>query len=361
MSDSNFRYSQRITIRKWSGGELWLQVGYLENHPEENQVVLYKRYAAKDGPKVDKFYIKGEADWSAIRSAVESLWPELKQEVSAETIRDAVRKVSREIQLLDLVAKYPEVLSRIPADIDIFTLPADQKAALRKLLAAGGEVAAKVIKKLADQEVQDLADFVKILEELRLSTINSLVNHVQSRLSFIDAFEKAIHDDASYERRGAHSIHNLLRANIWILDRNYTVLHDDQTLKKIIQKEFSEEVKPGDSESRRPDFLCMTGRRTNGAPIDPLVLIEIKRPSVTLNMSHMTQLMEYKEVLERYSGSQVKNFKCYLISREQDRVLRSNPLSDSGFAVKTYTDFIAEARQFYEEYLEIIQGDDLLI
>jgi len=261
-----------------------------------------------------------------------------------------------------LVAKYPEVLSRVPEDIDIFSLPDDQKEALRKLLAVGGTVAQGVIKKLSEQPYEDLEGFVKILEELRLSTINSLVNHVNSRLGFIDKFEKAIHDDASYERRGPNSIHNLLRANIWILDRNYSVLHDDETLKNIIYQQFQQEVDADDPGSTRPDFLCMTGRREQGtSAISQLVIIEIKRPSVTLTMENMTQLMEYKDVLERYAGSNIQNFKCYLIGRERHRLMRSNDLSASGFVVKTYTDFIAEARQFYEEYLEIVREDNLAI
>jgi hypothetical protein len=38
-----------------------------------------------------------------------------------------------------------------------------------------------------------------------------------------------------------------------------------------------------------------------------------------------------------------------------------NDLSKSGFVCKTYTDFIAEARSFYEEYMRIIEEEDLAV
>jgi len=68
-------------------------------------------------------------------------------------------------------------------------------------------------------------------------TINSLVTHVTSRMKFIELFEKVIHDDRSYERRGRLG-HNLLRTNIWLIDQNYSVLHDDETLKNIVYAQW---------------------------------------------------------------------------------------------------------------------------
>lgn len=359
---SSYVYSDDLVIREWNGGKIWLNVGYVREHPEKNQITLFKRYSAAGGQQTVKFNIKGEEDWNSIRAAVEKLWPELGDGASPDDLEEAVHKVSREMELLDLVAKYPEVLNNVPSDIDIFTLPDDQKNALRKLLAVGGAVAQSVIQKLCEQPYEDLEGFVRILEELRLSTVNSLVSHVTSRLGFIDKFEQVILDDKSYERRGEDSVHNLLRANIWILDRNYSVLHDDETLKNIIYKEFHEEVGAGEPGSTRPDFLCMASKRAAGTVIpNKLVIIEIKRPSVTLNMDHITQLMGYKDVLDRYSGDHIESFDCYLIGRERNQLLRSNDLSKSGYRVKTYTDFIREAREFYEEYLKIISDEKLSI
>jgi hypothetical protein len=147
---------------------------------------------------------------------------------------------------------------------------------------------------------------------------------------------------------------------MWILDRNYTILHDDTTLKNIIYEQFSSVIEDDSvNRERRPDFLCMTGRRDENV-ISQMVLIEIKRPTVSLTMRHMEQLMNYKSILDSHSGATVANFKCYLIGRQKTSAFKNIDLSASGYSVKTYSDFIAEARQFYEEYLQIILQDDSL-
>lgn len=279
ITQSNYRYSDEITIREWNGGRIWVQVGYEKDHPQDYRIILYKEYAHQIGQRTDKYIIKDAADWFAIKAAVDRLWPALAEgEPSAELIDKAISQVTRDTQLLDLVAKYPDLLDGIPDNIDILTLPQEKRDALFRFLSAGGTVAQKVIERLSNEKVEDLEGFGRILEELRLSTVNSLVNHVTSRLGFIKAFETVIHDNRSYERRGKNSVHNLLRENIWMLDRNYTILHDDQTLKQIIYQSFDKSVSNPVDGDTRPDFLCMTGRREPDKPIRELVIIEIKRP-----------------------------------------------------------------------------------
>jgi hypothetical protein len=355
-----YKYSDRVVIREWKTGSITVQVGYVTKHPEKNCIVLQKSWQGEGGLRTEKFNIRDAPDWRSIREAVERLWPEIGEEPTGAAIDDAIRKVSGEVELIQLIAKYPEILSGIPRDIDIFKLPEDQKKAVRELLTAGGEIAAAVIEKLTDQPVEDLEQFVHILQELRLSTVNSLVNHVKSRISFIDMFEKAIHDDASYERRGKDSIHNLLKANIWILDRNFSILHDDVTLKTIIEKEWGGELDKEEGD-KRPDFLCLTPPTSGGESPNRIVLVEIKRPSVTLTLRHVEQLMDYRQILQKHSGQPIGDFRCYLIGREIDPKLQANDLSHSGFIVKTYTDFIQDARKFYAEYLKIVEAESYAV
>ncbi len=147
-----------------------------------------------------RFNIKDGTDWLKIKEAIEKLWPELSKAPTAQDIKRAIEKVSQETDLLELLTRYPDLLSQIPQDINILSLPEDQKESLKKLLAVGGEIANSVIKKLAEQPIRDIEGFVKLLEELKLSTINSLVTHVTSRINFIDMFETVIHQEDSYER-----------------------------------------------------------------------------------------------------------------------------------------------------------------
>lgn len=354
---SDYAYSEPIVIKNWGGGQITVRVGYVIQHPEDNVIYLTKTWRGKGGRPEEQRYNIRKGDWAGIKDAVERLLPEIGEKPTADDIDNAVNRISQESELLEIIARYPALLSQIPESIDILSLPAGQKEALRQFLVTGGDIANAVIGKLAQQPFKDLEDFSRLLDNLRLSTINSLVTHVTGRLKFIDMFEKVIHNDASYERRGDDSVHNLLRANIWLVDRNYAVLHDDETLKNIILKEWQKFAQEKEA-SNRPDFLCMTDRLSQDEGYKKLVIIEIKRPSLTIKMEHVQQIMAYKALLQEYSGTSGNpSFTCYIIGRQIDRVLQQSPLNESGFITKTYTDFIGDARKFYHEYLEIIKAE----
>lgn len=101
----------------------------------------------------------------------------------------------------------------------------------------------------------------------------------------------------------------------------------------------------------------MTDRQSQEDGYKKLVLIEIKRPSVRITMEHIQQAMEYQTLLRRHSGVSDPTFECYVIGREVDETLRTNPLASSGFSTPTYTDFIGKARKFYREYFELVGSE----
>lgn len=356
---SKYSFSEPVYIRKWADGKgfISVQVGYVSKHPERNCIYLEKQWVGEGGTfRKMHFYIRDINDWKSIRTSAEKLWPELKDIVSAEEIDKKIKKISKEFELLDLIAQYPSLLENLPKDVDILSLPREQKDAFKKLLAAGGQMANLVISKLAEQPIKDIDDFVKLLEELQLSTINSIVTFINSRLKFIDMFEKVINSENAYEKKGNGSVHNLLKANIWIVDRNYSILHDDKTLKEIIWDQWRKKYE-GSKKQKRPDFLCMV-QRCNSQRIKQLILIEIKRPSIKIKFSHLQQVMGYLEVLHSHSGSNVEEIKSYLIGKEVEPLLKNEKIRpSSNLVVKTYTDFIGEARDFYREYLEIVEKE----
>ncbi len=356
-TDKGYTFSTPVVLRSWGNdGQITAKVGYVIKHPEQKRVVLEKIWRTKGGVfDREKFIIRDAQDWIAIKATVERLWPQLTDASTEQEIHNAIDKLAKETQLLDILTEYPELLNQIPETVDILSLPMEQKDALMSLLKAGGVVAGKVIHQLAKQPIRDLEHFVKLLDGLKLSTINALITHINSRLAFIDIFEDRIHDDASYERRGADSIHNLLKANLWMLDRNYSILHDDTTLKRIIEEQWRKSPADDSELAKRPDFLCLTDAEDDEESQNRIIIIEIKRPSIKLTFEHINQIMHYRTILQGYSGKTIGEFKCYIISREISDDLKVNNLSKSGFTVMTYTDFISKARRFYAEYSKIIE------
>lgn len=351
---SHYTFSDPIVVWERGGWSLSVMVGYVRDHPERNQIVLEKGKHVKDEPfDSQKFYIKTGDDWKGIKSAVERLLPELVDTTSSEQIDKAVSKAVEDLKLLDLVAKYPNLLSTLPEDIELLSLPEDHKKALKQLLESSGAIAVAAIEKLSVQPAKDIAEFVEILKNVRLATVNALVTSITSKLAFINKFEKVVLDETSYERRGPESVHNLLSANPWIVDRNFVVLHSDETINNILAAESGEGLEGPDGKNR-PDFVCLV-EETNGPGNEKIVIIEIKRPGIKISMKHVDQVLGYKVILQQKSGVTIKDYQVYLIGSDIEPTLLQNPLTASGVHTMTYTDFISGARKFYREYLDIIQ------
>jgi len=349
---SKYTFTKSIKCREWGGGALQVKIGYVTEHPEKKQLLLEKYWTPRKGEQeYERFYIKDPEDWISIKTNVEKLWPELAGAETEADIKKAVESLTTSNKLLDLLAKYPELLSRLPENVNLLNLPEEQKNAFVKFLETGQDIATKALNKLGEQRFEDLAQLLKILQNYKLATINSLVTHITSRLTFINTFEQVILDESSYERRGEDSVHNLLKNAIWIIDRNFTVLHSDVSWKNIILEVTKKEFE-GDGSNQRPDFLCMTPRDNTD---NKLILIEIKKPSVKLQMPMVMQLVAYKKILSKYTGTEIKDFQGYLIGSEIHESIQG--VKVDGVTVKTYSDFIREARSFYEEYLNIVQEE----
>lgn len=349
-----YTFSEAIVVWERGGWSLSVMVGYVRDHPEKNQIVLEKgKHVKGESFESQKFYIKSEDDWKGIKAAVEKLWPELIDTASGEQIDKAVTMAMADLKLLDLVAKYPNLLSTLPEDAELLSLPGDQKKALKQLLESSGVIAVAAIEKLSEQPAKDIAEFVEILKNVRLATVNALVTSITSKLAFIKKFEKVVLDETSYERRGPDSVHNLLSANPWIVDRNFVVLHSDETLNNILAAESGEVLQNSDGKIR-PDFVCLV-EETNGPGNEKMVIIEIKRPGIKISMKHVAQVLGYKVILQQKSGTTIKDYQVYLIGSDIEPTLLQNPLTASGVHTLTYTDFISGARKFYSEYLDIVQ------
>ena len=350
---SPYTYSDSVVIRKWAGGSLGVKVGYVREHPEKNQVVLEQIRIIKGTVEQKLFYIRDAKDWNDICTAIDGLWPELTSTKSGDQIKEAVRHAIEDQKLLGLISKFPNLLTTLPEDVDILSMPEEHKEALRQLLNVSGEMAGAAIARLAQETPTDIAQFVEILKSFRLATVNSLVTSIATKIAFIDKFEGVVNDESSYERTGQDSVHNLLKANIWILDQNFVILHEDTTINQILSSSGRQTVN-GTAGNTRPDFLCLT-EQNGDIGNRRIIIIEIKRPGIKIGLAHVQQALGYKVILQARSGVPIERYEVYLIGSEIDATLQQHPLTRADITAWTYTDFISRARKFYKEYLDIVK------
>jgi ribosomal protein L40E len=204
----------------------------------------------------------------------------------------------------------------------------------------------RVVKKLPTQKQRALEDLDLLLQGWSLHVITNVAQQVRSRIETVELFEKQVNDDRTYEIIGDNSIHRILERAMWLVDERYWLLHSNRTLLNSIAKEMQKRDKKRYGK-KRPDFVC-------GSYGQRLIILELKRPSHTLEVGDLNQLEQYMIVAENYTT--FRSYEAYLVGQRIDEDLkRTMRHRSSSFKILTYADLIDETRKRYHEFLETLQ------
>ncbi len=91
------------------------------------------------------------------------------------------------------------------------------------------------------------------MEQLTLGQITAVTSEVQRRVNLLELFKQRLHDERTYEIRGANSIHRLLESAMWIVNEHYWLMHSNETLRTIVGDEVVK--KDRRHGSKCPDFV----------------------------------------------------------------------------------------------------------
>jgi hypothetical protein len=87
------------------------------------------------------------------------------------------------------------------------------------------------------------------------------------------------------------------------------------------------------------------------------VIVEIKRPALTLAKAEIDQAELYLRIIGKHQGSGRRRPRIYLVGREIS--FEARELADlRGYPeLLTYSDIVSNCRRRYEEYLRIVESD----
>lgn len=200
-----------------------------------------------------------------------------------------------------------------------------------------------LIERLPEEKSEAIDELSGLLHHWSLRQVTAVSSEVKRRLDLIEFFEDRVLDDETYEIRGEDSIHRILESAMWLIDERYWLLQSNRTLRKLVGDELSER----DAEeygALRPDFAC-------GTVGNKLVLVEIKRPSHTLQVDDLNQLETYVAIAEDYGT--FGTFEAFLVGNKvSDDLKKRLKYRGSKFKVRTYSDLIQDARNRYSDYFE---------
>ncbi|HYG35486.1 MAG TPA: ATP-binding protein [Clostridia bacterium] len=143
-----------------------------------------------------------------------------------------------------------------------------------------------VCRHIEDAEKADVFHFAEALDEFGLCDIAFMGVQAKRRLEFLDHLDRLVADPKTTEKE----LHQALQSNFWAFGHEYSLMSSNRTLQGIIadytQKKYTE--KDG---ADRPDLLLASDFMQRH------LLVEFKRPSITVGREAETQAKKYADTL----------------------------------------------------------------
>jgi len=130
---------------------------------------------------------------------------------------------------------------------------------------------------------------VKILELWGFHELTVITQQAQERLKMLEMFEAIIKNQESLELQ---HVHRILENNTWILGEDFELLKTNKSIRNTIETYLNKKYK-GSKAKKRPDLFLVNS-------INKYLLVELKRPSKTINRQDIAQVQEYADELKSY-------------------------------------------------------------
>jgi hypothetical protein len=187
-----------------------------------------------------------------------------------------------------------------------------------------------VIQNIEDARDGDIEKFAEALSEFGFLEMAIVTGQATNRLRFLDDLDLLKSNPKTIEA----AMHKALENNLWVLGNEYSLIFSNKTLAAAI-KEYLDKKFAGNRASKRPDlFLGMNVLRK-------YLLIEFKKPSLTIGRDAEKQALEYRDDLNSVIHNQ--HIQIMVIGGEVDPKISSHNERED-VQLLSYTDVISNAR-----------------
>ena len=316
----------------------------LEDDEEIPRKLLKKVYGEISVPENDSFVT---ADWGnanessiAYQEMCEFVRDLVKKELKTSHTRQmSLQKARLQKAIDDRLAKIPENKRKFAARalnkiLQRFYGESDdriQTIAEVALDAMEFDEYCTVLENIGSASLGDVSDFAVSLQEFGLLELSNIRKQADKRIQFLDYLENLAENAATKEQE----VHVALEKNVWVFGLDFSMMSSNITLKRMI-KVFCDSKYTGNAAQKRPDLLLsesFDGR---------YLLIEFKRPSVSIGRKEVAQAEYYRDELSKYLPSNAA-FQIMMVGKGRDSNLNVNLLAQN-ISVHSYKDLISTAR-----------------
>jgi hypothetical protein len=200
-----------------------------------------------------------------------------------------------------------------------------------------------ISRKLLAAKPMDIATLADALKELNIADLALIGKQTHARLAALETLRRLIGNGETRE----DAIHSAIENTLWIFGYEFALISSDQRLSTVIEKAFAGK---DDSDERilRPDLLLLNRYMSR------YLLIEFKRPALTLDWDHKSQAERYRAKLKPYADP------IDIIVLGGKRRPDMDQLHDGGqIRMLTYTEIISRAASELEWLLGELRSDVL--
>jgi len=90
-----------------------------------------------------------------------------------------------------------------------------------------------------------------------------------------------------------------------------------------------------------------------------IIIIEIKRPSHTLTIADLDQLVKYMIISRKYLSNRKNNFKAILVGNAKSKDLEAKMEFTQKVELLTYNDLVQDCKQRYSDFLKHVSENKL--
>jgi hypothetical protein len=192
-----------------------------------------------------------------------------------------------------------------------------------------------------DAEVGRLAE---LLAEYGVARITEVAHLLHSQLEVIQLLEDRVRS-GSLEAE----IHRIVARNIWLLRDDLTYWFDNRAFATQLGDQLSAEF--DFASGQRPDLACYdnSSLREPGVGMSKLMVVEFKRPGITIGAAELLQVMQYKRVFEESLGGLSGDDIEVIVLGDSFDTSFDRAMFGAGYKLMSYLELLEKARHRYRE------------
>ena len=163
---------------------------------------------------------------------------------------------------------------------------------------------ASVLTSVLGLEGEEVARFASLLRRTSLSSIIAVADLLVDRLRFLDELDVLLYGSPAKWVKERSQLHKIIEGHTWVFGEQYHLMGSDRQIGKLlpaVQVALTEDtenlVRVDPSLRDIPDLYLARSKWNEGAKFHQHLVVELKRPSVKIGVSHIHQLQRYANTI----------------------------------------------------------------